>query len=83
VNPLEAIKKLEEAKKNVTSFDGKQIIVAPLEAVDGLLFAVKMLFPDHCEVCKGEKGGVRGNENYVDGKVMCDYCSLAQLKNQE
>jgi len=81
MNPLEAMRKLEEAKKNVIPFDGKQIIVAPLEAVEGLLFAVEMLFPDNCEVCKGEKGGVRGNENCVDGKVMCDYCTIEYKAN--
>lgn len=39
--------------------------------------------PDHCEVCAGARGGVRGNENVVevDGKrlVMCDYCSADRL----
>ena len=27
-----------------------------------------------CEFCNGERGGVKGNENVVDGKLMCDYC---------
>lgn len=31
-------------------------------------------YPDNCEVCHGANGGVRGNEQLVDGKVMCDYC---------
>lgn len=39
--------------------------------------------PDHCEVCKGAKGGVRGNENVTEcnGRkiVICDYCSAADL----
>jgi hypothetical protein len=30
---------------------------------------------DNCEVCKGWRGGVRGNENRVDGVVMCDACT--------
>jgi hypothetical protein len=30
---------------------------------------------DECEECKGESGGVPGNENVVDGRVLCDYCS--------
>ncbi len=38
---------------------------------------------DACEICKGESGGVPGNENLikVDGKVvkMCDYCHTARL----
>lgn len=29
---------------------------------------------DNCEVCHGAKGGVRGNENRINGKVVCDYC---------
>lgn len=29
---------------------------------------------DKCEFCLGTKGGVPGNENIVNGKVMCDYC---------
>lgn len=26
----------------------------------------------NCEICHGEKGGVRGN--IIDGKIVCDYC---------
>jgi hypothetical protein len=29
---------------------------------------------DNCEICQGRKGGVRGNENKVQGLVVCDYC---------
>lgn len=29
---------------------------------------------DDCEICHGSKGGVHGNENVIDGKVVCDYC---------
>lgn len=29
---------------------------------------------DKCETCGGSRGGVPGNENRVDGKLMCDYC---------
>ena len=39
--------------------------------------------PDHCEVCHGRRGGVRGNENVVTvGErpvIMCDYCSAKHL----
>ena len=31
---------------------------------------------DRCQSCQGAKGGVRGNENIVDGVVLCDYCSV-------
>ena len=30
---------------------------------------------DKCENCHGSRGGVRGNENIVNGKILCDYCS--------
>lgn len=30
---------------------------------------------DNCEQCGGAKGGVRGNENVVNGLTLCDYCS--------
>lgn len=29
---------------------------------------------DKCEICHGAMGGVRGNEQNVDGVLMCDYC---------
>ncbi len=31
---------------------------------------------DNCQVCKGAKGGVRGNENRINGVVICDYCTV-------
>lgn len=34
---------------------------------------------DNCEICHGSKGGVKGNENVVDGKIICDYCHAEQL----
>ena len=33
---------------------------------------------DGCQVCNGECGGVKGNENIIDGIVMCDYCDAAR-----
>lgn len=36
---------------------------------------------DNCEVCKGAKGGVRGNENRVNGVVMCDYCHAETMES--
>ncbi len=41
------------------------------------------LLPDKCEICNGRKGGVRGNENIVHGKVMCDYCDSIASNEQE
>ena len=34
---------------------------------------------DNCQICHGAKGGVKGNENIVDGVVMCDYCHVASV----
>jgi hypothetical protein len=39
--------------------------------------------PDNCSVCKGARGGVRGNENNIDGVVMCDYCHAEHMDKQE
>lgn len=35
-------------------------------------------YRDHCEICHGRRGGVRGNENVVGwlGVIMCDYCHV-------
>lgn len=32
------------------------------------------LLPDRCEMPGCKRLGVRGNENIVRGRVMCDYC---------
>jgi hypothetical protein len=29
---------------------------------------------DNCQVCRGARGGVLGNENVIAGVVVCDYC---------
>jgi hypothetical protein len=34
---------------------------------------------DNCQVCLGESGGVRGNENVMHGAVVCDYCTCRLL----
>lgn len=33
---------------------------------------------DACQVCRGTRGGVPGNENTIDGRVLCDYCHATQ-----
>lgn len=39
---------------------------------------------DGCQVCKGTCGGVKGNENIINGMVICDYCDAAlKERNQE
>jgi hypothetical protein len=58
-------------------------------ALDALLWHIlpESLYrklPDRCEICGGTQGGVRGNENVVDSGgeriVMCDYCSVDEMK---
>lgn len=39
--------------------------------------------PDNCEQCHGTRGGVRGNENRLNGKVLCDYCTADRLRTDE
>ena len=34
---------------------------------------------DNCELCGGRNGGVPGNENVIEGVVVCDYCSATLL----
>ena len=42
----------------------REIAAAPLPAVG----------PDACSACSGQRGGVPGNENIVNGCMLCDYC---------
>ncbi len=32
------------------------------------------LLPDRCQMPDCSRQGVRGNENVIDGKRVCDYC---------
>ncbi len=38
---------------------------------------------DKCEICKGERGGIPGNENIVKGTIICDYCHADYLKDRK
>jgi len=38
---------------------------------------------DACEICLGRNGGTPGNENIVDGVVMCDQCTADTLAMKE
>lgn len=33
-----------------------------------------------CEICHGESGDTPGNENWIDGMCICDFCAAAQEK---
>lgn len=37
---------------------------------------------DDCESCNGARGGVPGNENLVDGALICDYCHADLLQRR-
>ena len=54
-------------------FDG---VHADLENAGGLVSALSVPpGPDNCRRCRGARGGAPGNENVVDGEVLCDWCS--------
>lgn len=36
--------------------------------------------PAPCEICKGARGGVPGNENFVQGVRLCDYCHADRMQ---
>lgn len=44
----------------------------PSELMDGYL-GDEPTIRDDCETCDGTRG-IRGNENIIGGKVICDYC---------
>jgi hypothetical protein len=37
------------------------------------------LLPDNCERKDCKRWGCRGNENIIDGEVVCDYCHCADM----
>jgi hypothetical protein len=50
-------------------------VVLPIIVLGAYCFRTAMIKRlDKCEVCKGERGGIRGNENVVNNQIMCDYC---------
>ncbi len=48
----------------------------------GLLERFWRVLPDNCEMPNCSRQGVRGNENIVDGIVMCDYCHAKVMRNE-
>lgn len=40
------------------------------------------LLPDKCQMPGCERMGVRGNENRVDGMILCDYCHSKAMYDQ-
>lgn len=73
--PLNPVKIIEMLKKDIEK--GKEFdtaVIITVAQAEVILLCLENLFPDNCEICKGQNGGVRGNENIVDGKRVCDYC---------
>lgn len=35
---------------------------------------------DACSICQGANGGVPGNENVIEGQLVCDYCHAETLR---
>lgn len=63
----------------VTPWQGEAYVVveSALEELEsGISQLAIPLGPDDCEACKGARGGVKGNENIVDGRKLCDWCSV-------
>ena len=54
-----------------------------MRRIDKLLEWFWRLLPDRCEVCHGDSGGVRGNENVIDGIIMCDYCTVERERDDQ
>lgn len=50
---------------------------------DGICLWVMECLPDNCQVCGGREGGMLGNENIVDGVIMCDYCHAIDMVRKE
>lgn len=48
--------------------------------VDMWIYKLWRMLPDKCEMTECCGAGVRGNENRVDGLVMCDYCHVDYRK---
>jgi hypothetical protein len=54
-----------------TKLGGRNRWLEPGESALVPTYAVR----DNCVACKGARGGIPGNENVINGRVLCDYCS--------
>ena len=74
LNPIKIIEKMKHGIEVGKTFNAD--VALNVAETEEILFYMEQMFPDNCEVCQGKRGGVRGNENIMDGKRMCDYCSV-------
>jgi hypothetical protein len=51
-----------------------------MRLIDHLIFVVWQLLPDKCEMPGCCRQGRRGNENRINGKIVCDYCHVKMLQ---
>lgn len=35
-----------------------------------------------CEICGGSEGGTPGNENWINGAIVCDFCAAKRHKRE-
>jgi len=73
LNPVKIIEEIKEDIEKAKEYD-RGVIISVAEA-ELIISCMENLFPDNCEICKGQNGGIRGNENVVNDKTVCDYCS--------
>jgi hypothetical protein len=52
------------------------------DRIESLILFIWDLLPDECEVEGCCRKGVRGNENVVDGVIMCDYCHAKDMERR-
>lgn len=67
----------DEIKLQVIAFD---VLSEQVDILTGSFYGHKtktVLYraADDCSICDGANGGVAGNGNIIDSKVVCDYCS--------
>lgn len=81
---LDQAREIAQADQDVSKIDAAVVLEQRMDALDGVLENAQGLLgliynlpgPDNCQVCLGARGGMPGNENVVDGVVMCDICTM-------
>lgn len=63
-----------DTEKEILEEEIKKLKLSIKRLKSDLEFLAPERYPDNCEICHGDNGGVRGNENIIDGIVTCDYC---------
>ena len=53
---------------------------AAIELAQDIAVRVERKCRDKCQFCYGVKGGTPGNENRLNGVIVCDYCHALYLQ---